>query len=227
MGVVGDALDEVAHLGGHLLGQVVAEVVLQDVGDAPLAGLAVDADDVGLVLPVDVVGVQGEVGDGPVFLLPLFPEVHPLGDGVLVGAGEGGKHQVAGVGLAVPHGHAGQALIALHDLGHVGEVQLGSTPWVKRFMAMVMMSTLPVRSPLPKRVPSIRWPRPAGPVPRRPRRCPGRCGGWMETMTFSRVMEVLAHVLNLLGIDMGHGHLHGGGEVDDHLPLRPGASTRR
>ena len=37
VGVVGDALDEVAHLGGHLLGQVVAEVVLQDIGDAPFA----------------------------------------------------------------------------------------------------------------------------------------------------------------------------------------------
>ena len=34
-------------------------------------------------------------------------------------------------------------------------------------------------------------------------------------------VEMLAHVLNLLGIDVGHGHLHGGGEVDD-LPFRPG-----
>ena len=35
-------------------------------------------------------------------------------------------------------------------------------------------------------------------------------------------VEMLAHVLNLLGIDVGHGHLHGGGEVDDDLPFRPG-----
>ena len=33
----------------------------------------------------------------------------------------------------------------------------GSTPWEYRFMAKVIMSTLPVRSPLPKRVPSTRW----------------------------------------------------------------------
>ena len=222
VGVVGDALDEVAHLGGHLLGQVVAEVVLQDVGDAPLAGLAVDADDVGLVLPVDVVGVQGEVGDGPVFLLPLFPEVHPLGDGVLVGAGEGGKHQVAGVGLAVPHGHTGQALIALHDLGHVGEVQLGVHPVGEEVHGhgddVHVAGALPVAEegaldPL---------------APGQQGQFPGGHGGAPVVVGVDGdddvlpVMEVLAHVLNLLGIDMGHGHLHGGGEVDDHLPLRPG-----
>ena len=32
----------------------------------------------------------------------------------------------------------------------------GSTPWVNRFSAMVTTSTLPVRSPLPNRVPSTR-----------------------------------------------------------------------
>ena len=105
VGVVGDALDEVAHLGGHLLGQVVAEVVLQDIGDAPFARLAVDADDIGLVFPVDVVGVQGEIGDGPEGLLTLLAELHALGDGVLVGAREGREDQVTGVGLAVAHGH--------------------------------------------------------------------------------------------------------------------------
>jgi hypothetical protein len=32
----------------------------------------------------------------------------------------------------------------------------GSMPWLKRFMAMVTTSTLPVRSPLPNSVPSTR-----------------------------------------------------------------------
>ena len=34
----------------------------------------------------------------------------------------------------------------------------GSTPWVNRFSASVIRSTLPVRSPLPKSVPSTRSP---------------------------------------------------------------------
>ena len=40
-------------------------------------------------------------------------------------AGEGGEHQLAGVGLPVAHGHLGAPLKHLADLVDVGEVQLG------------------------------------------------------------------------------------------------------
>ena len=54
----------------------------------------------------------------------LLSPVHALGDGVLVGAGEGGKYQVPRVGLPVRDLHLGQALVSLPDLWHIGKVQL-------------------------------------------------------------------------------------------------------
>lgn len=133
---------------------------------------------------------------------------------------------MTGVGLAVAHGHTGELLIEFHRLGHVREVQLRVHPWVNRFMAMVTMSTLPVRSPLPKRVPSMRCPPASRASSPAATAVPGRCGVDGDNDVLPAV-EMLAHVLNLLGIDVGHGHLHGGGEVDDDLPFRPGAARRR
>ena len=131
------------------------------------------------------------------------------------------------VGLAVPHGHAGQALIALHDLGHVGEVQLGVHPVGEEVHGhgddVHVAGALPVAEegtldPLaPGQQGQFRGGHGGAPV----------VVGVDGDDDVLPVMEVLAHVLNLLGIDMGHGHLHGGGEVDDHLAAPAGASTRR
>ncbi len=125
--LVGLHLDDVAELRVHGLGQVVAEIVLHDIGGAALTGLGVDADD-GLVLPAHIGGVDGQIGDLPEVGVGLLHILAALVDGVLVAAGEGGEHQLAGVGLAVAHGHLGGALEHLLDLVHVGEVQLRVHP---------------------------------------------------------------------------------------------------
>ena len=101
--------------------------MLHDIGGAALTGLGVDADD-GLVLPAHIGGVDGQIGDLPEVGVGLLHILAALVDGVLVAAGEGGEHQLAGVGLAVAHGHLGGALEHLLDLVHVGEVQLRVHP---------------------------------------------------------------------------------------------------
>ena len=68
-------------------------------GCAALAGLAVDADN-RFVLPAQVCGVNGQIGHLPVGRLLLFHKVHALVDGVLVGAGKSGEHQLPGIGVA-------------------------------------------------------------------------------------------------------------------------------
>src|SRR5437762_2604540 len=65
--------------------------------DAPLARLAVDADD-GVVAAAEVGGIDRQVGDVPARLALARGEA--LLDRVLVRAGEGGEHQVAHVGVA-------------------------------------------------------------------------------------------------------------------------------
>ena len=166
--------------------------------------------------------VQGEIGDGPEGLLTLLAELHALGDGVLVGAREGREDQVTGVGLAVAHGHTGELLIEFHRLGHVREVQLrvhpvgeqvhghGDDVHVAGALPIAEEGALDALSPCQQG------------------QLPGGHGGAPVVVGVDGdndvlpAVEMLAHVLNLLGIDVGHGHLHGGGEVDDDLPFRPG-----
>ena len=92
-GAVGELLDHLSHLGLHGLGELAAELGLHHVGHAALPGLGVDADD-RLVGAADVGGVERQIGDLP---QPVSLRGHPLVDGVLMRAGEGGEHQLAGI----------------------------------------------------------------------------------------------------------------------------------
>ena len=100
--------------------------------------MAVDADD-GLVVAADVLGVDRQVGDFPLFAAQLFPGnaavgsawgdfgchgVEALVDGVLVGAGERGEYQVAAVGVALRNAQLVAVFDGAADLVDVGEVDL-------------------------------------------------------------------------------------------------------
>src|SRR3712207_7218331 len=90
--VVGVPLDDGAELDLQPAGQVEVVLGLHDVGDAALAGLAVDPDD-GLVAAADVLGVDRQVRHGPRHLVDGLPGRRRIGlqglealvDGVLVG----------------------------------------------------------------------------------------------------------------------------------------------
>ena len=86
-------------------GQIIAVVLLQHKADAALAALAVDADDIGIIGAADIVGVDGDVGAGPAVFAMLLAESHALCNGILMAAGEGGKHQLTGVGGALVNVH--------------------------------------------------------------------------------------------------------------------------
>ena len=109
--VVGHALDLVAQRLAHFGRQVVAEVLFQHKADAALAALAVDADNIGIVGASDVVGVNGDVGAGPAVFAMLLAVGHALCNGILMAAGEGGKHQLTGVGGALVNVHPGHPLV--------------------------------------------------------------------------------------------------------------------
>ena len=112
--LVDAALDDTGELDLQPARQVHLVLGLHDVGDAALAGLAVDADD-GLVGPAHVVRVDGQVGHAPDEVVDarapsLASAVHRLEallDGVLVRAGEGGEDEVAAVGVALAAPAAG------------------------------------------------------------------------------------------------------------------------
>ena len=113
--LLGDLLDDVRELLVHALRKMEAEEGVHDEGHAALAGLGVDADH-RLVLSADVAGVDGQIRNLPVGVVPRVHRLHALVDGILVGTGEGGEDQLACVRMARRDGHLRAALVDLGDL---------------------------------------------------------------------------------------------------------------
>ncbi len=98
----------------------------------------------------------------------------------------------------------------------------GCTPWVYRFSAMVTMSMLPQRSPLPKQAAfhalgarhhcQLRGGHAGAPVV---------VGAYRQHHVLARA-QVAAHPLDLVGKHVGRGVFHRGGQVDDDGAAGPG-----
>ena len=84
VGMIGNTFDHVADRFSHLRRQVQAVIVLQDVSDAALAGLAVDTNHIAVVAASHVLGIDRQIGNGPVFALLFLPELHALGNRILM-----------------------------------------------------------------------------------------------------------------------------------------------
>jgi len=118
---VGFLLHHLAELDLHAPRQADAVFLLEQEGDAALAGLAVDANH-GLVAAADVGRVDRQIRHLPDALLILLGKA--LANRILVRAGERGMHKVADIGVARVYW---QLVAFLHHLAHgvdVGEVQL-------------------------------------------------------------------------------------------------------
>lgn len=122
-GFVAGGLDHRAKLRMHGLGKFIAKALLHDERSPALPGLAVDADD-RLVFASDVRRVDRQIWNLPILGIVLAHVVDSLFDGILMRTGEGCKHQVARIGMAVMHLHAGAFFINFTDLTDVGEIQL-------------------------------------------------------------------------------------------------------
>ena len=222
MAVIGNFFDEVTEVFTHRLWHIDAVVGLHDEAHTALAGLAVDPDDIGIVGAAHVVGIDIEVRAGPVLFLMFFPIMHALGDGILMGTGEGGKDKLARVGLTVMDMHPRDFLIRLDQMGHIGEIQARVD--AESVHVHADGDDIRVAGPFPvaeegtfhtvrtgeHRHFRIRHARAAVIV---------RMDGEHDIVT---VVQTLRQVGYLGGKDVGHGHLHGAGQVDDALVVRAG-----
>ena len=220
--VVGNALDLVAQRLTHLGRQIVAEVLLQHKADAALAALAVDADDVGVVGAADVVGVHRDVGAGPAVLAMLLAVGHALCNGVLMAAGEGGEHQLTGVGGALVNVHPGHPLVGGADVRHIREVQLGVHAVAVHVHGQCHRVHVAGALAVAKQ---------AALYPLCTRQHGQLCAGYAGAAVVVgmggdddavAVFQVLVAVLDLVGVDMRHAHFYGDGQVDDHGAVRGG-----
>ena len=124
--LAGDAFAFGLHMRGerehHPARQADAEITLQQEGHAALAGLAVHPDH-GLIVAADIARVDRQISHLPVFVLALFAQ--RFADGVLMAAGEGGIDQLAHPGVARMQGNARAFVHHADDLVRIAQVQLG------------------------------------------------------------------------------------------------------
>src|SRR5690606_2199205 len=220
-------LDDLRELDLHPARQVQLVVVLQDVGDAALAGLRVDADD-GPVGAADVLGVDVQVRDGPLQVvdgdaLGLRVGLHgveALLDGVLVGAGEGRVDQVAHVRVARVDVHLVAVLPRATDLVDVGEVDLRVDALREQVHAQGDQVDVAGALALPEQAALDAVG--AG----HDGQLGGGHGGAAVVVRVDGQADVLAagqvaaHPLEPVGVRGGGGTLHGGGQVEDDLAAR-------
>ena len=217
---IGDALNQIPHFFLHPIRQIDPEVLLQNKGHAALAGLAVDADDVGLVLASHIPGVDGKIGHFPAFFaLSFFPPGHALGDRVLMGTGKGRKNQISRIGRALMHTHPGKALVHLPDPAHIVEIQPGLHSVTDHIHghrhqihvpgALAVAKQRPFYAVRPRQHAELRVADAAAPV----------IVGMDAQNHRVPVFHIFMQIFHLAGKHMGHGNLHRGGNIDDGLSL--------
>jgi hypothetical protein len=218
------ALDDPGELDLQPTRQLHAALCLHDVGDAALAGLAVDPHD-GLIAAAEVVRVHRQVGHRPrdsvdvgasrrsVLLQPL----EALLDGVLVRTGEGGEDQVAAVGVALVDRDLVAVLDGPADLVDVGEVDLGVDALGEQVHAH--RHQVDVAGALTVAEQASFDPVGAGEQPELGGRNRGPPVVVRVQADDERVapVELADHPLDRVGIDVGRDHLDRCRQVDDHL----------
>src|SRR5699024_1717226 len=147
---------------------------------------------------------------------------HALGDGVLMAAAEGCKHQAAGVGGTLVDVHPGDPLVGLADGGHVGKIQMGVNAvavhvhgqrdgvHVAGALAVAEQAALDALGAGQHRQLGVCHA--AAPVV-------VGVAGQDDTVA---VFQVLGAPLDLVGVDVRHAHLDGDRQVDDHRPVGGG-----
>ena len=113
-------------------------MLLQNIADAALSGLTVDTDNVCLVLSSDIRWIDAadkeQSSASGVCALPQI--IHALGDGILMGTGEGCKYKSSAVGAShIDCACRCSSRNSRRIFGISEKSSSGSTPWEYMFMA--------------------------------------------------------------------------------------------
>ena len=99
MAVIRYVFDKIAEIFPHFLWHADTVIVFHDETYATFAGLAVDADDISLVLTAHIFRINEQVRHGPVRFAMIFTELHAFGNGILMGTGKCCKYQFSCIRL--------------------------------------------------------------------------------------------------------------------------------
>src|SRR5690554_1406611 len=213
-GAISCILDHLAKLDLHAARHLDAIFLLQQIGHAALAGLAVDADH-RFVAAANVGRVDGQVGYFPDAVRVLLGKA--LADGILVRAGEGGVYQVADIGVT----RVDRQLVALlHDAANVvdvGKIQF----WVNAVGVKVkaQIDQIHVAGALAVAKQAAFHTVGTGQQPQFASgyTCATVVMGVQADDNLVAVIDMATEVLDLVGVDVGHGHFNRGRQVENQL----------
>ena len=117
--LVGYLFHRVADLLAHLLRDRKREVLLQDIADSTLSGLAVDTDNIRVVRSSDINRINRQIWNCPGCELLILPPSHSFCDRILMGSRKCGEYKISRIWLPVTDMHSGQALIHFPDSWHI------------------------------------------------------------------------------------------------------------
>lgn len=118
---LGDALHDTRKRNLETAGEIEVEVLLDNPGDAALAGLRVDTDD-SLVRRPEILGVDGEIWHIPYPVIPGALHRKALLDSILVRPRKGGKDEVSGVRMTRVNRQITAFSVDAHDGREIGKV---------------------------------------------------------------------------------------------------------
>ena len=93
------SLDHIGKLLVHALRKLEAVESIHNKGYAALSGLTVDTDD-RLVLSSDIAWIDRQIRNFPVLAVSFVESLHTFVDGIMMGTGECGKYQLAGIRMS-------------------------------------------------------------------------------------------------------------------------------
>ena len=114
---VRNSLHQVTNLFLHLIRQCNTKIMLKDIGNTTLSGLAVNTDNIRFILSSNILRIDRQIRHIPFAIAPAFvPPCHTLGDRILMRTGECSKYKISCIRCPFINTHSCQALIVLPDL---------------------------------------------------------------------------------------------------------------
>ena len=122
--VIGYCFRCIAHSLTHFRRKVQAEFCLQNISYAAFSGLAVDTDNICIIVSSHICRIDRQIRHCPVFQIAVFSPMHTFCNGILMRTGERCKYKSSAVRTSFVDLHSCTFLINLANMRHIREIDL-------------------------------------------------------------------------------------------------------
>ena len=122
--VIGHCFGCIAHSLAHFRRKVQAKLCLQYIAYTALSGLAVDTDNICVVVSSHICRIDRQIRNSPVLQISVLSPVHTLCDGILMRSGKCSKYKSSTVRTSFIDLHSGTFLINLANMRHIRKINL-------------------------------------------------------------------------------------------------------